>query len=141
MNLSIHTIHFPNNFYLYKWSSCCTWVFLCVPMGPLKMLQNFCRASLVNKSLSVAYRSASSLWNFLHNLVELLCCRDLVVRDSFVEAGYELGVLRTSEIQSLHTEIFPRKATIMWMNLKVKSWTKKLGGVLYIFGTINQRIL
>lgn len=141
MNLSIPTILIPNNFYFYKWPSCCPWVFLWVPLGPPKMLPDSCRASRVKESLSVATIPASSLWNFLYNLVEGLCHHDSVVRDSFVEAGYELSVFHTSEIQLLQTEIFPRTATIVWMNLNMKSWTKKLGILLYIFDTVNKRLL
>ena len=77
------------------------------------MLPDTCRARVVNVTLSVASRPLYFLWNFLHNLVEWLCRRDSVVRDSFVEAGYELSVFHTSEVQLLQTETFPRKATIV----------------------------
>jgi hypothetical protein len=86
--------------------------FLGVPLGPSKMLTDSCRASLVKESLSIASRLAFSLWNLLHNVVEWLYRRDSVVRDLFVEAGYELSAFCTSLIQLLHIEIFPRKATV-----------------------------
>jgi len=77
------------------------------------MLPDPCRARAVNESLSVAPRLAYFLCNFFHNLVEWLCHHDSVVRDSFIEAGYELSVFHTSEIQLLQNETFPRKATIV----------------------------
>ena len=84
-----------------------------VPLVLPMMLPDPCRTRVVKESLYVAAGPAYFLWNFLHNLVEWLCRRDSVVRDSFVEAGYELSVFHTSEIQLLQTETFPRKATIV----------------------------
>jgi len=112
MNLSIHMILISNNF-IYVIDHHVTLEFFGSTIVSTQLLPDTCRAILVKESLSVVSRPASSLWNFLHNLVEYLCQRDSVVRDLFVEAGYELSVFHTSEIQLLQTEIFPRKATIV----------------------------